>query len=162
MQTSFWIRRKERNEMFKTRYDAHDRTETPVGSRIAPTYTLSERNELKQTGEKDLYAEIQSHAESCDIKMLLQRLDLGDNSMIRVSQFMDITDMPSTLAEAYNMIRNATQDFNALPLEIRKEYDFSAEEYIKDLGSEKWRELVAKKAEKQEEKKVEEKKDEQE
>lgn len=127
--------------MFKTQYDDRERTKTNPGNRIAPVYEFS-KGQLKKVGEKDIYAEIQSHAESCDIKIMIARLQMGDTTMIRNVQYMDITDMPKNLAEAYQMVNQATADFNNLPIDVRREYNFNPEEYIKDIGTDHWLKLL--------------------
>ena len=132
--------------MFKTQYDSRERTVSNAWNRIAPVYELA-KGQLKKVGEKDVYAEIQSHAESCDIKIMIARLQSGDTSMIRNVSYMDITDMPKNLAEAYQMVNQATADFNNLPLEVRREYEFNPENYIHDLGTDHWKELVFQKKE---------------
>lgn len=95
------------------------------------------RYELVEVGKSNLYNEIQSHKDSCDIYKLLERYQSGDVSALSkvVGQYMDITDAPKTLAEAYTFVSNAEKFFSKLPLKLRDEYDHDPSKFISDLGS---------------------------
>lgn len=131
---------------FRTKYDEKEKIFTKHGDRFAPVYTLKSADtlELEETGQKDIYSEIQSHAESVDIKNIMLRYQLGDESVMdkKKGMFIDITMMPKSLAEYQDLAMRAEQQFNGLPSEIRAEYDFSAEKFIADIGSEKWLKLM--------------------
>lgn len=132
--------------MFKNKYDERTRTYSQAGKRFAPLYKLTANNDLKLDGEKDLYAEIQSHAQSVDIKNIMIRYEMGDTKVLekRHGEYLDLTDMPGTFAEVHQTVINAENLFNELPLEIRKVYNFSTAEYIADIGSDRWKELFLK------------------
>ena len=49
-----------------------------------------------------------------------------------------------------NVVITAENDFNKLPLEVRRAYNFSASEYIADIGSDKWADLLGLKKDKKE------------
>lgn len=142
--------------MFKTKYDEREKVITESGSGFSPIFSLKSKEagviDLEITGEKDLYQEIQSHAESVDIKNILLRYELGDTSALekRQGQYIDITDLPTNFADIMKTVITAENQFNELPLEIRKEYNFSPSEYIADIGSEKWLGLLGLKTEKEE------------
>ena len=133
--------------LFTTKYEKRDNQKTDHGNRIAPVYTVtsSERGtiELEVTGEKDIYAEIQSHADSVDIKNIMLRYEMGDEMALNKTkgQYIDITQLPTTFADVLKTVIDSENQFNELPLDIRKEYNFSTAEYIADIGSEKWLKL---------------------
>lgn len=93
--------------------------------------------DLVKVGQSDLYSLIQSHKDSVDIYKLLERYQSGDVSALSkvAGQFIDITDAPKTLAEAYTFVGNASQFFDKLPLKLREEYDHDPSKFIADLGS---------------------------
>lgn len=95
------------------------------------------RYELIEVGKSNLYNEIQSHKDSCDIYKLLERFQAGDVSALSkvAGQYIDITEAPKTLAEAYTFIGNAEKFFSKLPLKLREEYDFDPSKFVSDLGS---------------------------
>jgi hypothetical protein len=100
--------------------------------------------DLEVVGEKDIYAEIQSHADSVDIKTIMKRYELGDESVLhkKQGQFIDLSDMPTNFVDIMQTVITAENNFNSLPLEVRKAYNFSPAEYIADIGSEKWLKLL--------------------
>ena len=53
-------------------------------------------------------------------------------------QYTDITNAPSSLAEAQQTILRLKQDFDELPKEIKKEFDYNVEIYIAQFGTEEW------------------------
>lgn len=134
--------------VFKTKYDERERIYTEVGSRFAPVYAFQSDKkgvvELVKTGEVDSYQEIQSHADSTDIHTILARFENGETGVLsqRQGQYVDVSEMPGTLAETLQLVINETNRFNELPLEIRQAYNFNASEFIADIGSEKWLSLM--------------------
>lgn len=134
--------------MFKTKYSEREKIITNSGNRFAPVFSLASKEagvlDLEITGEKDTYAEIQSHADSVDIKSILLRYEMGDETVLnkRSGQYIDITDMPTNFADIMKTVITAENQFNELPLDIRKEYNFSVAEYVADIGSEKWMKLL--------------------
>lgn len=130
--------------MFQTKYDLRVRTQTDPGSRFAPVFSLKSKEagniELEITGEKDIYSAIQANKDSVSIKTIMARYELGDVDILnkRNGQFIDITDMPTNFADIMKTVITAENNFNDLPLDVRKEYNFSPAEYISDIGSERW------------------------
>lgn len=88
--------------------------------------------DLVETGKIDLYGEIQSHRDSCDIYVLLNRYQNGDfEALSRVQgTYGDFTQMPKTFAEVLNAMIAGEQMFNSLPLEVRQKFDFSLEKFM--------------------------------
>ncbi len=103
------------------------------------------RYDLVEVGQSNLYSEIQSHKDSCDIYKLLERYQAGDVSALsRVAgQYIDITDAPTTLAEAYTFVSNAEKFFSKLPLKLRDAYDHDPSKFISDLGSSRCNDLLS-------------------
>lgn len=133
--------------MFKTKYN-RERVHSEHGSRIAPVFSLQSKEagklDLKITGEEDIYAKIQSYAQSVDIHNILLRYKMGETDILekRNGTFIDVSDMPTSFAEIMNTVITAENNFNELPLEVRKAYDFSPAQYIADIGSEKWLDIL--------------------
>ena len=101
--------------MFRNKYDPHDHVYTDPGSPIKIEYQLrivDNSEEIVETGKSDLYEYIQSHADSVDITKILERCAMiQDYSMLNrmPAQFMDVSDMPKTLAEAYANVQACGQ-----------------------------------------------------
>ncbi|NLD49607.1 MAG: hypothetical protein GX660_20870 [Clostridiaceae bacterium] len=134
--------------MFATKYDKRDNKKTEPGSRYAPVFSLASKEagniELEITGEKDIYAEIQSHKDSVSIKTIMARYELGEVDLLNKKNgvFIDLSDMPTNFADIMKTVITAENNFNELPLSVRKEYNFSPAEYIADIGSEKWLKIL--------------------
>lgn len=134
--------------MFRTKYDTKEPVYSEVGSPIKKLYQLRETKngeELVEIGETDLYKYIQSHADSVDIHKILERCamieDYGLLNKVPAT-YMDITEMPKTLAEAYEQVQNAKDLFNRMPIEIKEKYDNNFVQFISGLGDSKFNNIV--------------------
>lgn len=99
--------------------------------------TKTGRLTLQETGKVDLYAEIQSHKDSVDIHTLIARYRNGETDvfMQRPGFYGDITEFPKTYAEMYDIMVKAENSFNALPVDVRREFDFDFGVYLASLGN---------------------------
>lgn len=135
--------------VFPTKYTERKRTRSKVGSRMQPTYKMHVdelgRRELRKVGEVDLYAQIQSYKDSVDINVLLQRFARGDESALSKIQgvYGDFTQMPKTYAELAQRVIDAENIFNHLPIETRREFNFSPSEFFSSIGTDKWNSIFA-------------------
>ncbi|ALS03449.1 VP3 [Gokushovirus WZ-2015a] len=115
--------------MFRTQYISRDRIPANAGEQFKALYTPvfdKEGNfELQVSGKEDLYASIQSHAESVDIHVILERFARGDISALSKVQgtFGDFTSVPKTYAELLNSVIQGEQYFLSLPVETRAKFD---------------------------------------
>lgn len=122
--------------MFKTQYDARDRIQSHPGNPIKQLYTGSynERGqvELKEDGTEDIYAFIQSFAESTDIHSILRRYQNGEVDVLEKVQgfYGDITEMPKTYAEALQRISDSEKVFWSLPVDVRAKFGHSFSEFL--------------------------------
>ena len=93
---------------------------------------------LECCGRTDCYAQIQSHADSCNIKLIIQRFDSGESDVLSRVQgvYADVLNMPQSYAEMLQLVRNAELEFDQLPLEVRQLFgcDFGA--YMSAYGTE--------------------------
>ncbi len=121
---------------FKTQYDARDRIKTHPGNPIKQLYSGSynERGqvELKEDGTEDLYAFIQSFAESTDIHAILKRYQNGEVDVLEKVQgfYGDITEMPHTYAEALQRIADSEKVFMSLPVDVRAKFGHSFSQFL--------------------------------
>lgn len=125
--------------IFRTQYD-RERQVCEPGSRIHKTYgghyDEKGRVVLEETGEINLYDEIQSHAESVDIHVLMKRYANGDVEALSKQQgfYGDVLDFPKTYAEALNHMNEMEKRFMALPLEVREKFGHSFSEFLAASG----------------------------
>lgn len=114
------------------------------GERFSPTYSLKVQDDgtkdLVQTGTVDVYAKIQTYKDSCDINFILERFVNGDESALSANtpSFGDFTEYPTTYAEMLQRQHDAEEMFMSLPVEVRAEFNHSANEFFTSIGSEKF------------------------
>lgn len=121
---------------FKTQYDARDRVFSDPGSpehiTYAGHYDEKGRVVLEESGRENIYDFIQSHAESCDIHILMKRYQNGDVDALSQKQgfYGDFLDFPKTYAEALNHMNEMERQFMALPVETREKFGNSFTEFL--------------------------------
>ncbi len=122
--------------MFKTQYDARDRIQSNPGNPIKQLYagSYNERGqvELREDGTEDLYAFIQSFAESTDIHAIMRRFENGEVDVLEKVQgfYGDVTGMPKTYAEALQRIADSEKVFMSLPVDVRAKFGHSFSEFL--------------------------------
>lgn len=126
--------------MFSTQYDPHSRVHCNPGAREHVTYgghyDEKGRIVLEPIGKVNTYDEIQSHAESVDIHVLMDRYKRGDVDALSQRQgfFGDVLDFPKTYAEALNHMNEMERQFMALPVEVRERFGHSFSEFLAASG----------------------------
>lgn len=79
----------------------------------------------------------QQFVDSCDINQILDSFNttgvLGgpcppDSS--RVPEFLDLASVPNNLQEAYEVAARAQRDFDRLPLEVRRRFNFDPSSFL--------------------------------
>lgn len=126
---------------FRTQFDPSPQIFAEPGSPVKTLYgpIFDDRGimHLTEVGLHNLYAEIQSHAESVDIHVLIQRYQSGDvEALSRVQgAYGDFTQMPTTFAEALNTMIAAEQYFLSLPPDVRARYGHDFNQFIASMDS---------------------------
>lgn len=122
---------------FATQFDYHERVHVHPGNPVkilyGPIFDENGVMDLTVIGKANLYDEIQSHADSVDIHVLLKRYaETGDPGLFSRVQgaYGDFTQMPTTFAGALNTLIAAEQYFNGLPLEVRAQFGHSFQQFI--------------------------------
>nr|DAH83097.1 MAG TPA: Scaffold protein [Microviridae sp.] len=125
---------------FKTQYHARDRIFADPGSPIHITYAghYDEKGRvvLEESGRENIYDQIQSHAESCDIHVLMKRYMNGDATALSQAQgqYLDATQFPKTYADMLNFVNDQERAFMALPVDVREKFGNSFSEYLAASG----------------------------
>uniref|UniRef100_A0AAU8AV11 Internal scaffolding protein n=1 Tax=Dulem virus 151 TaxID=3145628 RepID=A0AAU8AV11_9VIRU len=129
---------------FETRYRKPRRFEANLGTPIKQLYQAEYDKDgtlnLIESGRENLYDYIQSHKDSVDIHVLLQRYKNGDISALTRAQgtFGDFTEMPTSYAELLNNLIRGEAYFNELPVEVRARFDHSFQKWLISAGSDDW------------------------
>lgn len=136
--------------LFRNRHDKSKRPviHSVVGDGMENVYVqdidAAGRTVLSLDHQHDLYAEIQSHTESCTITNILNRYMNGDVSVLSSvnGQYFDATGMPTTYADLFQRVNECERIFNELPLEQREKFNNSYTEFWSSFGSEVWSEKL--------------------
>ena len=83
-----------------------------------------------------IYDLIQSHKEECEIENIIRRSLEGDYNALNAVNgvYADITNCPSSIAEAQQFIINAKNEFEKLPKDVKAKFEFNPEIYIAEMG----------------------------
>ena len=95
--------------------------------------------QLVEAGRTDIQAVIDSYADSCDMSLILQRLSIGDTSVLnpKTPMFGDFTACPSSLAGILNLKLEAQRVYDHLDPSIRDQFDdFNG--WLAASGSQDW------------------------
>ena len=135
---------------FETQYqrifdpDKRRRFAANPGSGVVKEYTARYKQdgvlELVETGEHDLYADIQSHKDSCDLQLIINRYFNGDPAALSRVQgvYMDVSEMPDNIHQAMQLMDNARRDFDTLPVDIKAKFGNDPNQFLATLGTEQW------------------------
>lgn len=126
---------------FRTQYDGRVPVKQEPGDPIrkvySPRYSEDGVLDLVVTGQENLYEYIQSHKESTDIHVLLQRFANGEEDVLQRMQgfYGDVTSMPKTYAEVLNAVIVGEETFARLPVEVKQRFDNSFAVWLSSMDS---------------------------
>lgn len=136
--------------VFRTKLDEHKRYYVTSGSGYEKEYQeeidkKTGQKKLVCIGKKDVYALIQTDLESTKIENILHKLAVGDLSVLRQASltYVDEKDFPHSLMEAQNIVVKAKQEFEKMPLEVKKLFNNSAEQYVSEMGTNEFLEKLS-------------------
>lgn len=136
--------------MFFTRanHNEKERKETEAGKKVRLTfrwaYDDKGNKSLVQDEEIDRDAEIQSYLEETKIENIINRAAFDPSIVQKLgaqlsdAEPQDFTNMPSTLAEAQNLMIQAEQTWDKLPREIKQKFDNDVDKFIANFGTDEW------------------------
>lgn len=109
--------------------------------------TIDGKKELVKNGSKtSVYDLIQSHRLETDINNIITRFLNGDSEVLCRTKgtYGDFTIMPKTYAELYSRLQECENIFNSLPVDIKKDFDFSASKFWSEYGNDHFNEVFKK------------------
>ena len=135
---------------FRSQYQARaaQRYHVSVGSpevqQYRPMYDSDGVLQLEPTVTHDLYAEIQSYAQSCDLQTIINRYFNGDPGALSRVQgvYADLTGMPDSIHEVYNLMEQAKSDFGRLPADVKDKFGNDVMRFLSALGTPEWRDAM--------------------
>lgn len=123
---------------------ARERKYTEAGSGIRTTYELrfspeTGAQELFEKGKEDFQAQIQSHAESCDLSVIIRRVNAGETDLLSVNMgsYGDFTGIPESAHEVFQARIDAKNTWSNLSDEQKAVFgDFDT--FAETAGSDEW------------------------
>lgn len=130
----------------KIRYRSRDdrrfdeRRSSPMGDGTQPIFEerlVDGKKMLVVTGQEDLKAFIEASKDETLISSIIKRYTEGDVTALSRAQgfYADITGMPTDLASAQQTLIKLQDNFDKLPLEVRKKFDNSFDKYVEEVSS---------------------------
>lgn len=122
----------------------------PTGDGTEDKFELRVNNkgvkDLVKVGKTNLYEKIQASKEQSLIYNILERFNAGDASVLEKAkgQFGDFTQFPTSLAEAQQQVINAENMFNQLPIDVRKEFNYSYTQFLASFSDGSYKDVFSK------------------
>lgn len=119
------------------------------GSKIVADYGLITSDDGVTTvgvvGEKNLDAIIQSNKDSGNVALLVAKYNAGDTEALnRVKGvYGDFRNMPTTYAEMVSRLNECRAVFEALPVDIKEQFDNNPDVFWSEYGTERFNNIVA-------------------
>lgn len=126
---------------FNTAYNYPETVASSSGSRTLPKFVRRVDDEghkiLVQDGIEDIYGGIQQAAKGIEVADLVRRFRSGDTDAIGDPSFdsIDITDAPTSLLDAQNKLIKAREQFDALPVKVKQQYNNDASFWLAKVAS---------------------------
>lgn len=95
---------------------------------------------LRESGKRDLKAEINSFKDQTDIAYIIKQLQLGNSSVLnpRTPMYDDFTGAPRDLREAMQIMIDGEKAFYQLDLDTRQKFDNDFRKWLVSAGSDQW------------------------
>lgn len=119
------------------------------GAKIVADYGLITSDDGVTTvgvvGEKNLDAIIQSNKDTGNVALLVAKYNSGDDEALnRVKGvYGDFRNMPTTYAEMVSRLNECRAVFEALPVDIKEQFDNNPDVFWSEYGTERFNNIVA-------------------
>lgn len=125
------------NITFRSAFSPRVRVQHAVCPKIIDTYEKQYDKDgvqsFSKTGEKNIFEEIQLYADDTDINQIITRCikETGSIDILSAdkSQYVDISESPSTLLDVLNIKNRVEAEFRRLPSEVQALFDNNAVKY---------------------------------
>lgn len=96
------------------------------------------------TGRENIQDKINSFASTCDMALIIQRLQMGDTSVLnpRKPLYGDFTQFPQTYAECLDLVQRSEEVFENLSVEVKQSFDNDINKWFASIGSPSWLEAM--------------------
>lgn len=125
----------------RSTYTDASRVNAPRGTETEPDYILGKDEKgvpcLIKKGERPIHKIIQESSRGISVKDVMARFVAGDTSVVAdvaPSEYLDITDMPTSFLEAQDRLAKANQLFEGLPVNVRNAYSNNVNAFLAACG----------------------------
>ncbi len=96
-------------------------------------------------GEKNLDAIIQSNKDTGNVALLVAKYNAGDEEALNRVRgvYGDFRNMPTTYAEMVSRLNECRIVFEALPVDIKEQFDNNPDVFWSEYGSERFNNIIA-------------------
>lgn len=118
------------------------------GSKIVAEYGLVTSEDgstaVGVVGEKNLDAIIQSNKDTGNVALLVAKYNAGDTEALNNVRgvYGDFRNMPTTYAEMVSRLNECRALFEALPIDIKEQFDNNPDVFWSEYGSERFNNIV--------------------
>lgn len=133
--------------MFRNKYERKEVISNP-GDPIKIVYEAEyDRHKnivVKEKGKENLYAKINSFADSVDINVLISRFTHGDKEALlqRAGAYLDLSAMPTNINEFMDLSIQAENLFDKLPVQTKEKFGNNVQQFISTIGDPDWMEKM--------------------
>ncbi len=119
------------------------------GSKIVAEYGLVTAEDgstsVGVVGEKNLDAIIQSNKDTGNVALLVAKYNAGDEEALNKVKgvYGDFRNMPTTYAEMVSRLNECRTLFEALPVDIKEQFDNNPDVFWSEYGTERFNNIVA-------------------
>lgn len=109
-------------------------------SKVLPTGEIV----LTPCGAESMSERINAEKQYTDINYIMNRLQMGDTSVLddRQAMYGDYTTVPKSLAESLQLIIDGERKFYQLPLEVRQKFNNSYNAWLMAAGTKEWSKIM--------------------
>lgn len=101
--------------------------------------------ELVQTGVENTDDVIESYAASCDMAVIIKRIQNGEVDLLnaRKGVYGDFTKVPSNFADVLQLQLDSNRLFDSMPSDIKAKFDNDANKFFAQAGTTDWYETIS-------------------
>ena len=134
--------------MIYSQLNRPERIPTNPGTEYINTYqevVNKHGKQLEKSGQTNVYEMIQLDKDSCNIEKILHQAAMGDLSVLQQREvtYCDAKTLPKSLMEAQNLEIKAKQEFYEMPVEVRRLFNNSPEQYVNEMGTKEFMQKLA-------------------
>jgi len=118
----------------------HISSGNPIHTIYSPQMLEDGQIDLIPIGTENTDELIKSHYEETTLECILARFANGDLTALNRYQpvYADLSNAPKTLAEALQTVINSRAAFDALPVDVKKEFDSDFNKWLASAGTPEW------------------------